>query len=72
VRPLPRPCPARYRQLLDRHGYADARQQTAWRNRSNVDVAASIVGDIRQAALGEALIPAHEPNGVLIRLINKL
>ena len=25
-----------------------------------------------KAALGEALIPAHEPNGVLIRLINKL
>ncbi len=48
------------RLLLDRHGYAEARLQTAWRNKTNVDLAASIVGYIRQAALGEALIPFEQ------------
>jgi type I restriction enzyme R subunit len=45
------------RLLLDRHGYPEARLQTAWRNKTNIDLAAGIVGYIRQAALGEALIP---------------
>ncbi len=45
------------RLLLDQHGYAEARLQTAWRNKTNHEIAASIVGYIRQAALGEALIP---------------
>jgi type I restriction enzyme R subunit len=45
------------RLLLDQHGYPEARLQTAWRNRSNRDIAASIIGFIRQAALGEALRP---------------
>lgn len=45
------------RLLLDQHGYAEARLQTAWRGKTNQDIAASIVGYIRQAALGEALIP---------------
>lgn len=48
------------RLLLDQHGYAEARLQTAWRNRSNHEIAASIVGYIRQAALGEALIPFEQ------------
>ncbi|MBS1189558.1 MAG: hsdR [Rhodocyclaceae bacterium] len=45
------------RLLLDQHGYAEARLQTAWRNKANHEIAASIVGYIRQAALGEPLIP---------------
>ncbi len=44
------------RLLLDAHGYSEANLKAAWRNRSNVEVAASIVGYIRQAALGEALM----------------
>ncbi|TAH45071.1 MAG: type I restriction-modification system endonuclease [Betaproteobacteria bacterium] len=48
------------RLLLDRHGYAEARLQTAWRNKTNHEIAASIVGYIRQAALGEALIPFEQ------------
>jgi type I restriction enzyme R subunit len=48
------------RLLLDRHGYAEARLQTAWRNKTNQEIAASIVGYIRQAALGEALIPFEQ------------
>jgi len=45
------------RLLLDQHGYSEAKLQSAWRNRSNQDIAASIIGYIRQAALGEALLP---------------
>jgi len=48
------------RLLLDEHGYSEARLQTAWRNRSNQDIAASIIGYIRQAALGEALLPFEQ------------
>ncbi|NTV10196.1 MAG: type I restriction-modification system endonuclease [Zoogloea sp.] len=48
------------RLLLDQHGYSEARLQTAWRNRSNQDIAASIIGYIRQAALGEALQPFEQ------------
>ncbi|BAL23789.1 type I restriction-modification system endonuclease [Azoarcus sp. KH32C] len=48
------------RLLLDQHGYAEARLQTAWRNKTNHEIAASIVGYIRQAALGEALIPFEQ------------
>lgn len=45
------------RLLLDTHGYPEARLQTAWRNKANHEIAATVVGYIRQAALGEALIP---------------
>ncbi|MFM2069316.1 MAG: hypothetical protein RLZZ584_4225, partial [Pseudomonadota bacterium] len=45
------------RLLLDAHGYSEANLKSAWRNRSNVEIAASNVGYIRQAALGEALLP---------------
>ncbi|MDH6150495.1 MULTISPECIES: type I restriction-modification system endonuclease [Paraburkholderia] len=45
------------RLLLDQHGFNEARIKTAWRNQTNQDIAASIVGYIRQAALGEALVP---------------
>ena len=45
------------RLLLDEHGYSEARLQAAWRNQTNQEIAASIVGYIRQAALGEALLP---------------
>jgi type I restriction enzyme R subunit len=48
------------RLLLDTHGYPEARLQTAWRNKTNHEIAASIVGYIRQAALGEALIPFEQ------------
>lgn len=48
------------RLLLDSHGYSEAKLQAAWRSRSNLDIAASIVGHIRQAALGEALEPFEQ------------
>lgn len=34
--------------------------RSAWRNATNEDIAASIVGYIRQAALGDALLPYGE------------
>jgi len=48
------------RLLLDEHGYSEARLQSAWRNQTNQEIAASIVGYIRQAALGEALLPFEQ------------
>jgi type I restriction enzyme R subunit len=46
--------------LLDNHGYSEARLQSAERNQTNKDIAASIIGYIRRAALGEALIPFEQ------------
>ncbi|MFT6388200.1 MAG: type I restriction enzyme R subunit [Cellvibrionaceae bacterium] len=43
--------------LLDEAGFSEAHLQSAWRKNTNQDIAASIIGYIRQAALDEALIP---------------
>lgn len=48
------------RLLLDQHGYSEAALKSAWRNQTNQDIAASIIGYIRQAAIGEALIPFQQ------------
>lgn len=48
------------RLLLDSAGYGEAHLQSAWRTKSNQDIAAGIVAHIRQAALGEALRPFSE------------
>ena len=48
------------RLLLDGHGYSEAHLQAAWRHQSNQAIAASIIGFIRQAALGEALVPFEQ------------
>ncbi|MBP8807499.1 MAG: type I restriction-modification system endonuclease [Kofleriaceae bacterium] len=45
---------------LDAAGYSEAALRTAWRDATNQDIAASIIGFIRQAALGDALIPYAE------------
>ncbi|MBY0236219.1 MAG: type I restriction-modification system endonuclease, partial [Burkholderiaceae bacterium] len=45
---------------LDAAGFSEARLATAWREMSNQDIAARIVGYIRQAALGDALLPYSE------------
>ncbi|WP_010323160.1 type I restriction-modification system endonuclease [Marinobacterium stanieri] len=46
--------------LLDNHGYSEAHLQSAVRNQTNQDIAASIIGHIRRAALGEPLIPFEQ------------
>jgi type I restriction enzyme R subunit len=42
---------------LDRMGFSEATLRRAWNDASNQDIAASIIGYIRQAALGDPLIP---------------
>jgi len=42
---------------LDRAGFSEANLTTAWREMTNQDIAARIVGYIRQAALGDPLVP---------------
>lgn len=48
------------RLFLDNAGYRESNLQTAWRETTNQDIAASIIGFIRQATLGDALIPYGE------------
>jgi type I restriction enzyme R subunit len=45
------------RLLLDKYGYSEANLKSAWRNKTNHEIAASIIGYIRQAAIGEPLVP---------------
>lgn len=42
---------------LDALGYSDASLRRAWSDTKNEDIAASIIGFVRQAALGDVLIP---------------
>lgn len=43
--------------LLEREGFDEVAVRTAWREQKNEDIAATIVGHIRQAALGAPLVP---------------
>ena len=45
---------------LDQAGFTETRLATAWRELSNQDIAARIIGYIRQAAIGDALLPYAE------------
>ncbi|MGO4416443.1 type I restriction-modification system endonuclease [Cupriavidus sp. KB_39] len=60
------------RLLLDAHGYSEAKLQSAWRNQTNQEIAASIVGHIRQAALGEALLPFEQRVAAALKHIYSL
>ncbi|MCH8543864.1 MAG: type I restriction-modification system endonuclease [Alcanivorax sp.] len=46
--------------LLDANGYSEAKLRSAVRDQTNRDIAASILGHIRRAALGEALVPFEQ------------
>jgi type I restriction enzyme R subunit len=48
------------RLALDQRGYNEATLATAWRETTNQDLAASIMGYIRQAALGDPLVPYEQ------------
>ena len=48
------------RLALDQQGYNEATLATAWRETTNQDMAASIMGYIRQAALGDPLVPYEQ------------
>lgn len=45
---------------LDKVGFTEANLATAWREMTNQDIAARIIGYIRQAAIGDALIPYEQ------------
>lgn len=45
---------------LDQAGFTEMRLAAAWRELSNQDIAARIIGYIRQAAIGDALLPYTE------------
>ncbi|MEB0205499.1 type I restriction-modification system endonuclease [Pseudomonas sp. CCC3.1] len=45
------------RLLLDQNGFSEASLKSAWRSQTHLEIAASIIGYIRQAAIGEALLP---------------
>lgn len=45
---------------LDKAGFTETNLATAWRETTNQDIAARIVGYIRQAAIGDALLPYNE------------
>jgi type I restriction enzyme R subunit len=47
-------------EALSLAGYSEIKLQTAWRRATNEDIAASIIGHIRQRALGEPLLPYAE------------
>lgn len=46
--------------LLDTQGYSETNLQVAWREMTNEDIAASIIGFVRRAALGDPLVPYGE------------
>ena len=48
------------RLALDNAGYSETALRTAWRDATNADIAASIIGFIRQAALGDPLVPYED------------
>ncbi len=45
---------------LDARGYSEANLRRAWADARNEDIAASIIGFIRQAAIGDPLVPYGE------------
>lgn len=48
------------RLLLERDGFGEAELRAAFRDATNADIAASVIGYIRQAALGDPLVPYDE------------
>ncbi len=45
---------------LDRAGFSEANLATAWREMTNQDIAARILGFVRQAAIGDPLVPYEQ------------
>ena len=45
---------------LDRQGYSEVSLRRAWADAKNEDIAASIIGFVRQAAIGDPLIPYED------------
>lgn len=45
---------------LDKMGFSEAKLRRAWSDTSNEDIAASIIGFVRQAAIGDPLVPFQD------------
>jgi type I restriction enzyme R subunit len=48
------------RMALEEAQFRESWLQTAWRDKSNADIAATIIGFVRKAALGDPLVPYEE------------
>lgn len=57
---------------LDTAGFTEPRLQTAWRDLKNQDIAATIIGFIRQRALGSPLVPYRERVERALRVVEGL
>ncbi|MEN1925054.1 type I restriction-modification system endonuclease [Luteimonas qiangzhengi] len=57
------------RLLLDEHGFSEANLRGALRESTQQEIAASIIGHIRRAALGEALVPFEHRVGRAMQTI---
>lgn len=58
------------RQALDDAGYTEPKLRVAWRMKTNEDIAATVVGFIRQRGLGDALVPyADRVDAALARVL---
>ena len=54
---------------LDKQGFTDTALRTAWQQSKNEDIAASVIGFIRQAAIGDPLEPFEDRVHKAIRKI---
>jgi type I restriction enzyme R subunit len=54
---------------LDKLGYSEANLRRAWHDAKNEDIAASIIGFVRQAAIGDPLVPFEERVGAAMKRI---
>jgi type I restriction enzyme R subunit len=60
------------RLALDGQGYSEANLRRAWSETKNEDIAASIIGYVRQAALGDALTPLDvRVKGAMQRILSR-
>jgi type I restriction enzyme, R subunit len=59
-RDLTREALRQLRVRLDAEGFSDANIRRAWTDARNQDIAASIIGYVRQAAIGDPLVPYAE------------
>lgn len=57
------------RLALDRKGYSEANLRRAWADAKNADIAASIIGFVRQAAIGDPLVPYEDRVRAAMRAI---
>lgn len=58
------------RLALDARHFTEGALRSAWRDKTNEDIAASIIGFIRQAALGDPLVPYAERVDAAIRRVS--